>query len=216
MCHPLAWVAVAVVQKQQEQQAEDRQIRQMNAAAEEANEAEIEAYNRDMASFFDEEKDLLAEGYQSAEDAAEEKMALLIEAKQKRASLETQNLETIGGGQTADSIIAQHTRALAGATRDLEDNFQRGVTSRRREMRGFQRDKTSRRYAAISSINQMPRSGKMSDGARAGGLVMAGVSGYAMSHSYTKQKPAAGLKRRTVTASTPTYNKPRQNVNRIS
>ena len=205
MCHPAAWVIMAVVQHQQAQQAEDKQISDMNKAAEDANEAEIAAYNRDMGSFLDEEVDLIEEGYQSAEDAAEAKMDLLVEAKQKRASLEVQNLETIGAGQTADSIIAQHTRALAGATRDLEDNYQRGVTGRRRQFEGFQRDKTSRRFAAISSINQMPRSGKMSNEARAGGLVMAGVSGYAQSKSYTKQKPAAGLKRRTVTASTARY-----------
>ena len=191
MCHPVAWVAMAVVQKQQEQQAADAQARQMNAAAEEANQAELEAYNRDMGAFFDEEIDLQEEGYQSAEDAAEAKMDLLLEAKQKRASLEVQNLETIGGGQTADAIIAQHTRSLAGATRDLEDNFQRGVTSRQRQLEGMQRDKVNRRYGAISSINQMPRTGFMSQEARAGGLVMAGVSGYATSKSYTKVKPAA-------------------------
>ena len=144
MCHPAAWVIMAVVQHQQAQQAEDKQISDMNKAAEDANEAEIAAYNRDMGSFFDEEVDLIEEGYQSAEDAAEAKMDLLVEAKQKRASLEVQNLETIGGGQTADSIIAQHTRALAGATRDLEDNYQRGVIGRRRQFEGFQRDKTSR------------------------------------------------------------------------
>ena len=203
MCHPVAWVAMAVVQKQQEQQAADAQARQMNAAAEEANQAELEAYNRDMGAFFDEEIDLQEEGYQSAEDAAEAKMDLLLEAKQKRASLEVQNLETIGGGQTADAIIAQHTRSLAGATRDLEDNFQRGVTSRQRQLEGMHRDKVNRRYGAISSINQMPRTGFMSQEARAGGLVMAGVSGYATSNSYTKVKPAAKnykrSKRRTAT-----------------
>jgi len=201
MCDPVSagFMALSMIQQQQQQQAADAQASAMNAAADQANEAQIAAYNRDMGAFYDEEVDLIEEGYQSAEDAAEAKMDLLVEAKQKRASLEVQNLETIGGGQTADAIIAQHTRALAGATRDLEDNFQRGVTSRERQMGGLQRDKTNRRYSAMSSINQIPRTGKMSDGARAGGMIMAGVGGYTTGQSITRQKPAAkNYKRRTV------------------
>ena len=208
MCDPVTGtkMAISVIQAQQAQHAADAQARATNAAADEANQAQLEAYNRDMGSYFDEEVDLIEEGYQSAEDAAEAKMDLLVEAKQKRASLEVQNLETIGGGQTADAIIAQHTRALAGATRDLEDNFQRGVTSRERQMEGMQRDKVNRRYSAISSINQIPRTGFMSQEARAGGMIMAGVSGYATGKSMTKVKPAAkNYKRRTVDPRTATH-----------
>ena len=210
MCDPMTatMMALSMAQAQQAQIAADTQANAMNSAAEEANEAQIDAYNRDMGAFYDEEVDLIEEGYQSAEDAAEAKMDLLVEAKQKRSSLEVQNLETIGGGQTADAIIAQHTRALAGATRDLEDNFQRGITSRGRQMEGLQRDKTNRRYGAMSSINQIPRTGKMSPEAQAGGMIMAGVSGYTVGQSMTKQKPAAkNYKRpkRTVSANTARY-----------
>ena len=177
MCDPITgtMMAISVIQAQQAQEAENAQINQMNAAAERANEAEIEAYNRDMGAYFDEEVNLQEEGFQSAEDAADAKLDLLIEAKAKQASLKTMNLETIGGGQTADAIMAQHTRAMVGATRDLEDNYQRGVKSRSKELKGMQRDKTNRYWSSVRTINQLPRSGKPSEASKLGGLVIAGV-----------------------------------------
>lgn len=198
----MAWVVLAVVGKQQEQQAEDQAVSDMNKAADDQTDAEIEAYNYDMASYYIKERELREEGYDSAEDMANANVDLLIEANQKRATLEVQNLETIGGGQTADSIIAQHTRAVAGATRGLEENYQRGVTGRRRELTGYQRDKYGRRMTAVANINALPRSGKKSDAARTFELGTAAAEGYAMSHSYTKQKPLAKTKRRTVSANT--------------
>tara|TARA_R100000458_G_scaffold15497_1_gene13186 strand:+ start:1275 stop:1898 length:624 start_codon:yes stop_codon:yes gene_type:complete len=196
MCDPITggMMALAVIQAQQQQAAEDAAVDQMNAAAEQAEEAEIAAYNRDMGAFFDEEVNLQEEGFQSAEDAADEKLQLLIEAKQKKASLEVMNLETIGGGQTADAIMAQHERAMIGATRDLEDNYQRGVKSRRKELQGMQRDKTNRYWSSVSTINSLPRSGKASAQSKQAGLVMAGVGGYTTGKSITRQTPSRSYK----------------------
>jgi len=196
----MAWIALAVVETQQAQQAEDQMVRDMNKAADAQTDAEIEAYNYDMASYQIKERELKEASFESAEDKATADAQLLVEANQKRATLEVQNLETIGGGQTADSIIAQHIRAVAGATRGLEENYQRGVTGRRRELTGYQRDKYGRRMTAVANINALPRSGKKSDAARAFELTTAAASGYATSHSYTKQKPLAKTKRRTVSA----------------
>tara|TARA_R110002096_G_scaffold66118_4_gene161031 strand:- start:8974 stop:9603 length:630 start_codon:yes stop_codon:yes gene_type:complete len=195
MCHPAAFVALAVIQAQQENAAANTLANQTNAAAAEAEQAELDAYKRDMGSYWEEETDLIADGYRSAEEAADERLNVLIEAKQRRATLVTQNLETNGGGQTADSIIAQHTRSLASTTRDLEDNYQRGVTSRRRELKNMQRDKESRRYSAISAINGLPRSGKASLEAEMGNVVMAGVSGYTTGKNITQKKGPATSQR---------------------
>ena len=190
MCHPAAFMIAAVVQQQQAQQAEDAQVRAMNQAAEENAQRQTEAYQNDMASAYAEEINIEEEGFKSAEDAADAKLALLVEARETQASLRANNFETIGGGQTADAIIANHRRAVSNNSRDLEDNFQRGVTSRRKEREGIGRDRISRRMSYKSALNSMPTSGFASQGSRMLGIGGAAFQGYAAGKSYTKVTPS--------------------------
>ena len=180
MCDPVSgtMMALSLMQAQQQQQAEDSAVRAQNAMAEENNRMQNEALQRDMGSFYDEEINIQEDINRSLEDTAEEKLRLQIQGKREQATLQAQNLETVGGGQSADAIIANHHRNVLMAGRDIEDNFQRGVASARREKEGLQRDKINRRYQAISAINSTPRSGYASQGSRFGKMALAGAQGY--------------------------------------
>ena len=189
MCDPVTGVMVAVslMQAQQQQQAEDAAVSQQNQMAEENNRMQNEALQRDMGSFYDEEISMKEDLDRSLEDTAEEKLKLQIQGKREQAALQAQNLETVGGGQSADAIIANHHRNVLMAGRDIEDNFQRGVSSFRREREGLQRDKINRRYQAISAINQTPRSGYASQASRFGKMGMAAGKGYYTGYSSLKK-----------------------------
>jgi len=191
MCHPAAFIAVAVIQQQQAQQAEDAQVRAMNQAAEQNAKMQGEAYQHDMASAYAEEINIEKEGYKSAEDAASAKLDMLVMAREDQARLQSQNFETVGGGQTADAIMGNLRRHIANNVRDLEDNFQRGVTSRRQERGGITRDRISRRLQYKSALQSMPTQSYASANERmlkTGGAVFQGYAGY---KSYTKVTPAA-------------------------
>jgi hypothetical protein len=191
MCHPVAFMAVSMIQAQQAQQAQDAQVSAANAAAQKNAEMQGEAYQHDMASAYSEEINIEKEGYKSAEDAASAKLDMLVMAREDQARLQAQNFETIGGGQTADAIMGNLRRHIANNVRDLEDNFQRGVTSRRQERGGITRDRISRRLQYKSALQSMPMQSYASGGARAlkmGGAAFQGYSGY---KSYTKVTPAA-------------------------
>ena len=191
MCHPAAFIAVAVIQQQQAQQAEDAQVRAMNQAAEQNAKMQGEAYQHDMASAYAEEINIEKEGYKSAEDAASAKLDMLVMAREDQARLQSQNFETVGGGQTADAIMGNLRRHIANNVRDLEDNFQRGVTSRRQERGGITRDRISRRLQYKSALQSMPTQAYASTSERmlkTGGAAFQGYAGY---KSYTKVTEAA-------------------------
>ena len=191
MCHPVAMVAMAVVQQQQAQQAQDAQVSAMNAAAEENAKRQTEAYQNDMASAYAEEINIEEEGFKSAEDAASAKLDMLVMPREDQARLRSQNMETIGGGQTADAIMGNLRRHIAGNVRDLEDNYQRGVTSRRKEREGITRDRISRRISYKSALNSMPTGSYASQNERNMKMISSGFQGYAGYKSYTKVTPAA-------------------------
>jgi len=191
MCHPAVFVATALIQAQQAQQAQDAQVSAMNAAAEENAKMQGEAYQNDMASAYAEEINIEEEGFKSAEDAASAKLDMLIMAREDQARLRSQNMETIGGGQTADAIMGNLRRHIAGNTRDLEDNYQRGVTSRRKEREGITRDRISRRISYKSGLKSLPTSSYASQNERNLQLVSSGFQGYAGYKSYTKVTEAA-------------------------
>jgi hypothetical protein len=144
-----------------------------------------------MASAYSEEINIEKEGYKSAEDAASAKLDMLVMAREDQARLQSQNFETIGGGQTADAIMGNLRRHIANNTRDLEDNFQRGVTSRRQERGGITRDRISRRMQYKSALMSMPTQAYASANERALNMAGAGVKGYTGYKSYTKVTPAA-------------------------
>ena len=186
MCHPAAFMAVSLIQAQQAQQAQDQQVSAANAAAQKNAEMQTEAYQNDMASAYSEEINIEKEGFKSAEDAASAKLDMLVLAREDQSRLRAQNFETIGGGQTADAIMGNLRRHISNNVRDLEDNFQRGVVSRRQERGGITRDRISRRLQYKSSLQSMPMQSYASGNERAlkmGGAVLQGYSGY---KSYTK------------------------------
>ena len=186
MCHPAAFMAVSLIQAQQAQQAQDQQVSAANAAAQKNAEMQTEAYQNDMASAYSEEINIEKEGFKSAEDAASAKLDMLVLAREDQSRLRAQNFETIGGGQTADAIMGNLRRHISNNVRDLEDNFQRGVVSRRQERGGITRDRISRRLQYKSSLHSMSTQSYASGGARAlkmGGAAFQGYSGY---KSYTK------------------------------
>ena len=98
MCDPVTGVMVAVslMQAQQQQQAEDAAVSQQNQMAEENNRMQNEALQRDMGSFYDEEIAMKEDLDRSLEDTAEEKLKLQIQGKREQATLQSQNLETVG------------------------------------------------------------------------------------------------------------------------
>ena len=199
MCDPVTGVMVAVslMQAQQQQQAEDAAVRSQNQMAEENNRMQNEALQRDMGSFYDEEIAMKEDLDRSLVDTAEEKLKLQIQGKREQAALQSQNLETVGGGQSADAIIANHHRNVLMAGRDIEDNFQRGVSSFRREREGLQRDKINRRYQAISAINQTPRSGYASQASRFGKMGLAAGQGWYTGQSIKKPSGPGKFTRKT-------------------
>jgi hypothetical protein len=184
-------IAMSVIQAQQAQQAQDAQVSAANAAAQQNAEMQGEAYQHDMASAYAEEVNIEKEGYKSAEDAASAKLDMLVMAREDQARLQSQNFETIGGGQTADAIMGNLRRHIANNVRDLEDNFQRGVVSRRQERGGITRDRISRRMQYKSALQSMPTQAYASANERFLKTAGAGVQGYASYKSYTKVTPAA-------------------------
>ena len=191
MCHPAIYIGAALIQYQQAQQAEDLQIQAANTAADKNRELQTEAYFNDMGNIYAEKKLIEKEGYKSAEDAASAKLDMLVMAREDQARLVSQNSETIGGGQTADAILGNLRRHISNNSRDLEDNYQRGVTSRQHEVATLNRDRISRRMSFKSSLHSMPYQSYASAQERQLKAAGAAFQGYAGYKSYTKVTPAA-------------------------
>ena len=129
--------------------------------------------------------------FESAEDAAEAKLQLSIESKRKESSLVAMNMENLGGGgQTSDSILANHARGTLGSLNDIENNFLSGLKKRKTAWDNLERDKHNRWYTAKSNIMGLQRSGSQSPGSKMFGIGTAAVSGYGTGRSITRQQPA--------------------------
>ena len=83
MCDPVSigFMALAVVQQQQQQQAQQDAVNQQNAMAAQNEEMQIAGMKRDVGALHDEQVNIAEAGFESAEDAADAKLQLSIEAK---------------------------------------------------------------------------------------------------------------------------------------
>jgi hypothetical protein len=184
-------MAVAMIQKQQEQQAQQDAVNQQNAMAKKNEEMQIAGMKRDIGALHDEQVNIAEADFESAEDAAEAKLQLSIEAKRKESSLVAMNMENLGGGgQTSDSILANHARGTLGSLNDIENNFLSGLKKRKTAWDNLERDKHNRWYTAKSNIMGLQRSGSQSSGSRMFGIGTAAVGGYGTGRSITRQQPA--------------------------
>ena len=193
MCDPVSvgFMAVAMIAKQQEQQAQQAAIQQQNEMARQNEEMQIAGMKRDVGALHDEQINIAEADFESAEDAAEAKLQLSIEAKRKESSLVAMNFENLGGGgQTSDSILANHRRGTLGSLNDIENNFLSGLKKRKTAWDNLERDKHNRWYTAKSNIMALPRSGSQSASSKMFGFGTAAVSGYGTGRSITREQPA--------------------------
>ena len=193
MCDPISggMMALSMLQAQQQQQAQADAVNQQNAMAAQNEEMQIAGMKRDVGALHDEQINIAEAGFESAEDAADAKLQLAIESKRTESTLMASNLENLGGGgQTSDSILANHKRGVLGSLNDIEDNFQRGMKKRKHAWDNLDRDKHNRWYTAKSNIMSLPRSGHQSPDSRFFGIATAAASGYGRGKSITRIQPA--------------------------
>ena len=193
MCDPVSigFMAVAMIAKQQEQQAQQAAIQQQNEMARQNEEMQIAGMKRDVGALHDEQINIAEAGFESAEDAADAKLQLAIEAKRNESTIVAMNFDKLGGGgQTSDSILANHKRGVLGSLNDIENNFMRGEKKRKHAWDNLDRDKHNRWYTAKSNIMGLPRSGSQSIGSKAFGIGTSALRGYSTGKSITRQQPA--------------------------
>jgi len=193
MCDPVTagMMALSMVQQQQQQQAQQDAVNQQNAMAAQNEEMQIAGMKRDVGALHDEQINIAEAGFESAEDAADAKLQLSIEAKRNESSIVAMNFEKMGGGgQTSDSILANHKRGVLGSLNDIENNFMRGEKKRKGSWDNLERDKHNRWYTAKSNIMGLPRSGSQSAESKMFGMGTAALGGYGTGKSMTRQQPA--------------------------
>ena len=107
MCDPIsgAMAAMSMLQMQQQQQAAKAQADATNAAFEENNRMQNEAYNKDMEAYWDEETAIQEQMFDNAEDAAKAKLEMRIAQQQDEATMLVANAEKTGGGQTPQTLL---------------------------------------------------------------------------------------------------------------
>jgi len=193
MCDPVSigFMAVAMIAKQQEQQAQQAAVNQQNEMARQNEEMQIAGMKRDMGALHDEQINLAEADFEDAESAADAKLQLSIDAKRKESSIVAMNFENLGGGgQTSDSILANHRRGTLGSLNDIENNFLSGLKKRKTAWDNLERDKHNRWYTAKSNIMSLPRSGSQSASSKMFGIGTAAVSGYGTGRSIQRKQPA--------------------------
>jgi len=181
MCDPVsgAMAFMSVMQVQQQQQAAVEEANAVNDSFRENNEMQIDAYNKDMEAFWDEEVNIQEEMYDNAEDAAEAGLAMKVQHKSDVSSMLIANAETTaGGGGTPQALLGNLRRSQLNSAMDLDENFQRGVVALGGEIAGLQRDKVARRNQAIGAINGAPRASYQSQQSKMLALGLAGGSAY--------------------------------------
>ena len=181
MCDPVsgAMAFMSVMQVQQQQEAAVKEANAVNDAFRENNEMQIDAYNKDMEAFWDEEVNIQEEMYDNAEDAAEASLAMKIQQKSDVSSMLVANAEaTAGGGGSPTALLGNLRRSQLNAARDLDEEFQAGVVALGGERSALQRDKVARRNQAIGAINSAPKASYQSQESKFMALGMAGASAY--------------------------------------
>ena len=180
MCDPIsgAMAAMSMLQMQQQQQAAKAQADATNAAFEENNRMQNEAYNKDMEAYWDEETAIQEQMFDNAEDAAKAKLEMKIAQQQDEATMLVANAEQTGGGQTPQTLLGNLRRSQLNTATDLDESYQRGVVALKGEKAALQRDKHVRRNQAIGAINGAPRAGYQSEGSKMMALGLAGGSAY--------------------------------------
>ena len=180
MCDPVsgAMAAMAMIQQQQSQEAAKKQADAVNESFRENNEMQVDAYNKDMEAYWDEEVNIQEEAFDNAEDAAEAKLQMKISQQQDSASMMVANAETSGGGATPQALLGNLRRSQLNSAMDLDDAYQRGVVALGGELSALQRDKTVRRNQAIGAINSAPRAGYQTNESKLMAIGLAGGSAY--------------------------------------
>jgi len=181
MCDPVsgAMAFMSVMQVQQQQEAAVKEANAVNDAFRENNEMQIDAYNKDMEAFWDEEVNIQEAMYDNAEDAAEAGLAMKIQQKSDVSSMLVANAEaTAGGGGSPTALLGNLRRSQLNAARDLDEEFQAGVVALGGERSALQRDKVARRNQAIGAINSAPKASYQSQNSKFMALGMAGASAY--------------------------------------
>lgn len=192
MCEPVSigMAALSMVQQQQANAAEASHANAVNAAFEENNRNQLDAYARDMEAYSDEEAAIQEEVFKSAEDAADAQLRAKIEQRTNSATLIASNAEATGAGSaTGVALLGNLRRSQLNTIRDLEDNFQRGVTSAKKQVKGLQRDKVRRRFEAMGAINRAPTATSKDQQASLGSIFMAGGSTYINSELNSGRDP---------------------------
>ena len=180
MCDPVsgAMAAMAMIQQQQSQEAAKKQADAVNESFRENNEMQVDAYNKDMEAYWDEEVNIQEEMFDNAEDAADAKLEMRVMQQQDASSMMVANAETSGGGATPQALLGNLRRSQLNSAMDLDETYQRGVVALGGELSALQRDKTARRNQAIGAINGAPRAGYQSEGSKMFAIGMAGASAY--------------------------------------
>ena len=181
MCDPVsgAMAFMAVMAKQQEQQAAVEEANAVNKAFEENNKMQIDAFNSDMEAYWDEEVNIQEAMHDIAEDAAEAGLAMKIQQKSDVSSMLVANAEaTAGGGGSPTALLGNLRRSQLNTARDLDEEFQAGVVALGGERAALQRDKIARRNQAVGAINGAPRASYQSQESKMMALGMAGGSAY--------------------------------------
>jgi len=181
MCDPVsgAMAFMAVMQQQQQQEAAVQEANAINSAFEENNKMQIDAYNQDMAAYWDEEVNIQEAMHDNAEDAAEAGLAMKIQQKSDVSSMLVANAEaTAGGGGSPNALLGNLRRSQLNAARDLDEEFQAGVVALGGERSALQRDKITRRNQAIGAINGAPKASYQTQESKFLALGMAGASSY--------------------------------------
>ena len=181
MCDPVSggMAFLSVMQQQQQQQAAVEEANAVNDSFRENNEMQIDAYNSDMAAYWDEEVNIQEAMHDNAEDAAEAGLAMKVQQKSDVSSMLVANAEaTAGGGGSPTALLGNLRRSQLNSARDLDDEFQAGVVALGGERSALQRDKIARRNQAIGAINSAPKASYQSQQSKMLALGMAGASAY--------------------------------------
>lgn len=186
MCDPVSGTMafMAVMQQQQQQQAATSEANAVNDAFRKNNEMQVDAFNKDMEAYWDEEVNIQEEMYDNAEDAAEASVMMKIQQKSDMSSMLIANAETTaGGGGSPTALLGNLRRSQLNAARDLDEEFQAGVVALGGERDGLQRDKDARWNQALGAINSAPMASYQSRESKMMALGMAGASAYVQGQS---------------------------------
>ena len=183
MCEPMSVMAgLAVVSAYQQQEGAKKAAQAQNARYEQNQALQNEAYAKDMEAFYDKEVDMKLQDFDNAEDAADAKLDLQIEAGQAQAALRMANISS-AAGQSAGRSVAVLSRQLSEQAFDIDDQLRDQQFGTRRDMESMQYDKIARHNSAVGAINSVAIAEYSSAADRSLGLITAGLGGAAKGYS---------------------------------